>query len=145
RSVLELPIINWEWYECLIGFVLAGAAVSLVVMLIIHQTGNLRSNEDQQIINERTLFVKSSETCELLKKVGGCHYNPEFAPDRLTVVIYGVKPQFQHKFAQQFIATRDLVVQAKHLGFRELTITSGGLSAEVDETYDLTTDPVSRK
>ena len=100
--------------------------------------------KQQKVVNERKRFAESSNLCKSFSRVGaGCLYSPD-APNSITIFIDQIKPQFRRQFASQMLNSNDLVPALRNAGFRKLTITSGGISPDFEENYDLTTNPVSK-
>jgi hypothetical protein len=126
-----------------VGLIVVVALVGLgVIRHLVGRLTNPRTPEEKKMLDDRFEFAERSEVCQTLQKFGGeCHY-VEDDPNALTVYIDRVKPQFRRRVVSDMLSTNDLVPALRKAGFRKLRIrVSGG---DFDESYDLTTDPVSK-
>lgn len=122
-------------------------AVMAVVMLggpILCMYLNFRAQEQalaDPVILARAAFADQSTLCRSLAQYGGCAYDP-MAPNRITITLGGMKPQFRFHFVYELLGTRDFAPKLQAQGFRQLTFDSADAKGN-EVNIDLTTDPPS--
>ena len=128
-----------------IGLVIFVALILFVVVgEVIERKQQPMTPDQQRIVGQRAQFANSSSTCKTLETYGGCHYNPDAAPNALVIFVYRVKPQFRQRVVSDLLGSNDLVPALRKAGFRKVTFTTGGWSPDFQESYDLVTKPVSK-